>query len=303
MPRYEDEDSEYEERPRRSRPTPRAEDDERQRRESLIDRRMRAARGEDRDYEGDDDYAPRAAYPRAGGYAPAYRQPTSGMATALYALIGVLSVAVLAFMLAPRLLGSVIPDVNIPAAIEQVIATPTPTLIDRGGTIKQIRALNRLETQQISAERIVEAKNERGNAIDLVLGDRLLLIASGTVIAGVDMSKLREQDVTLSPDGSSITLNLPATEIFVRTLDNERTRVYERNTGIFTKADPELETLARQSAEVEILNAACETGVMQKAADEAERSLTQFLTLAGFTSVTVNATAGDCTAPVTVPVQ
>lgn len=301
MPRYEDEDTEYEERPRRSRPAPRNDENERERRESLIERRMRAARGEEYEYE-DDDYSPRAAFPRSG-YSPTYRQPTSSMATAFYALLGVLAVGVLAFMLGPRLLGSVIPDVDIPAAIQQVVATPTPTLIDRGGTIKQIRALDRLETQQISAERIIEAKNERGNILDAVTGDKLLLIASGTVIAGVDMAKLSDQSVTLSPDGNSITLNLPPTEIFVRTLDNERTRVYERTTGIFTKADPELETLARQSAEVEILNAACEADVMQKAADEAERSLTQFLTAVGFTSVTVNASAGPCTAAATVPVQ
>ena len=43
-------------------------------------------------------------------------------------------------------------------------------------------------------------------ATALLLSDRLLLIASGDVIAGVDLAKLKDSDVTISPDGKTMTL-------------------------------------------------------------------------------------------------
>ena len=51
---------------------------------------------------------------------------------------------------------------------------------------------------------------------------------------------------------------------------------------------------ARQEAERQILAAACENGIMQRAADEAKRSMEQFLRLLEFEQITVIATPGPC---------
>jgi hypothetical protein len=310
MEPYEEDDY----RPRRRRPgdadagaRQRQEDQRSSRRETIMQRRLRRARGEgadpelyadDEDYFEEDDEPPR--YRRAGrGYAPAYRSAGGGCASALlYLLLGGVAVLVVFLLIGRQLLGGF--TSGVPAQIRQIVATPTPTIRDRGGTIQQIRNLSRLETQSFSVERIVEAKVERGNILDTFLGDRLLLIASGTVVAGVDLSKLRDSDVTLSPDGKSISLRLPPSEIFGKALDNERTRVYDRQTGIFAKQQRDLETQARQEAENEILKAACEGNIMQKAADEAQRSMERFLKLLDFESVTVSASAGPCVATATV---
>ncbi|MBC8161328.1 MAG: DUF4230 domain-containing protein, partial [Roseiflexaceae bacterium] len=302
-PRAAEDETYADELPRRSRPAPRAIDESRPQRDSLIDRRMRVARGDDDFDDEHSGYAPRRPYAHNAEYAPSDRQPTGPFGTVLYTLLGLLAVGALALVLAPPLLGSVIPNVDVPAAIGQALATPTPTMIDRGGTILQMRDLSRIETQQFSAERVVEAQIARGNLTDHLFGDKLLLIARGTVIAGVDMEKIGDQDVTISPDGTRITVNLPPSEIFIRALDNDQTSIYSRTTGLFANQDPELETLARQNGEQEILAAACESGVMQKAADGAERTLMQFLTIAGFESVTVNAIGGECIAPSTVALQ
>jgi hypothetical protein len=111
------------------------------------------------------------------------------------------------------------------------------------------------------------------------------------------LGKLKDSDVTISPDGKSVTLRLPPSEIFSKSLNNDRTRVYDREQGILAPENKDLETQARLGAEAEILTAACEANVMQKAADEAQRSLEQFLRLLDFESVTVVATAGQCVAP------
>jgi hypothetical protein len=297
--RWEDED-EPEEPPRRR------DDSRSSRRDTLMQRRLRRARGEeaeaDDDYDDYDDY-PRSRYARARDYDRPYGG-SGCSASVLYLVLGAIAVFIVLVLLGREFLGGLGSlGTNVPQQIREVVATPTPTIRDRGGTIQQIRSLNRLETQSYSVERIVEASVERGNFLDTFLGDRLLLIASGTVVAGVDLSKLREGDVTISEDGERITLQLPPAEIFSKALDNERTRVYNRETGILADQQKDLETQARQEAESEILKAACEGGIMQKAADEAKRSMEQFLKLLDFESVTVTTSAGPCVAPPTVPMQ
>jgi hypothetical protein len=269
------------------------------RRDSLMQRRLRAARGEEADEGMFDEYddAPPPRYRSAPrrDYAPAPMGGGGCASAVLYVVLGAIAVVLLLALFGQQLLSRFVP--NVPAEIQRVVATPTTTLRDRGGTILQIRNLNRLETQVISIERVVEAKVERGNILDTLLGDRLLLIASGEVVAGVDLSKLKDSDITISPDGKSVTLRLPPSEIFSKSLNNDRTRVYDREQGILAPENKDLETQARLGAEAEILTAACEANVMQKAADEAQRSLEQFLQLLDFESVTVVASAGQCVAP------
>lgn len=294
------------ERPARRRPPPEreramarrgADDANAERRDGLIQRRLRAREGGyDDDYDDFD-----ASYNRSRSYAPAYGSSGGCATTALYLLLAVVTIGAVVVLAGPRIASALMPDLNVSERLVQVVATPTPTILDRGGTIQQVRSLNRLETKSYSIERVIDARVERGNPLDLVLGDRLLLIASGTVVAGVDLSKLSDADVTISPDGTQITLNLPPSEIFSKALDNERTRVYDRQQGIFAPENKDLETQARQQAEAEVLNAACEGGIMQQAAEEAQRSMEQFLRLLDFEQVTVTSTAGLCVAPATVP--
>jgi len=267
------------------------------RRDSLMQRRLRAARGEEAEPEVyEDDYAPPPRYTRARApYPPPYRSGNGCASAVLYLVLGGVAIVLLGLLFGRQLVSSFVP--NVPQQVRQLVATPTTTLRDRGGTILQIRNLNRLETQSFSVERVVEAKVERGNPLDLLLSDRLLLIASGDVIAGVDLAKLKDSDVTISADGKTITLRLPPSEIFSKSLNNDRTRVYDRQTGIFASENKDLETQARSAAEGEILQAACEGGVMQKAADEAKRAVEQFVRLLDFEVVNVIGTAGPCTAP------
>ena len=276
-------------------------DDYPRRRDSLMDRRLR--RAQDEEFYDDDYEEPRYSRPRVGGGGGGMGYGTVGgggcAGSVLYLLLGGIALLLVALIVGPQLMSNLVP--NVPQQVREIVATPTTTLRDRGGTILQIRSLNRLETQSFAAERVIEAKVERGNPLDLLLGDRLLLIASGEVVAGVDLSKLRDGDVTISPDGKSITLKLPPSEIFSKKLDNDRTRVYDRQQGVLSPDNKDLETQARSQAEVEILNAACESNIMQKAADDARRSMEQFLKLLDFAQVTVTSSAGPCVAPAGLP--
>ncbi len=191
------------------------------------------------------------------------------------------------------------PEPQTPAATPApviVIATPTVAVINRGGVLSQIAETLRLETEIVVGERIIEADRLTGTWKDALYGEQILLIASGTTIAGVDLRKVRAEDVTISPDGREITLNLPATEILVNTLDNARTHRYSTRRG-WLADNPDLETEARRRGEQEILTAACEAGILERAARSIQVGLSGFLYTLRFERVTINVPSGPCVAP------
>lgn len=313
-PRRRRPDDDDPERPRRRRPDDDDPEDQRPprservgppRRSGLVEQRLRArtADYDEDDYDDEDDYEPPPrAYARRRGSSPGYAGGGCAFQSLGLTLV-FLAIFALLFLVGRQMLAG--GTFSLPQQIGQVVAQPTPAIVDRGGTILQIRSLNRLETQSFSAERVIEAKVERGNALDMLLGERLLLIARGEVVAGVDLSKLRDSDVTISPDGKRISLRLPPSEIFSSRIDNANTRVYDKQSGVGTRLfgteNKDLESQARQGAEGEILKAACESQITQRAADEARRSIEQFLKLADFETVTVVAPAGACVAPAAAP--
>src|SRR3990172_7425336 len=74
---------------------------------------------------------------------------------------------------------------------------PTPTIIPDPVTyIHEIRSLARLETIQYSVEKVITAE-ERQGFFGILVGDRILFIAHGIVIAGIDMEKIQPEDMRL----------------------------------------------------------------------------------------------------------
>jgi hypothetical protein len=166
----------------------------------------------------------------------------------------------------------------------QQIFNPTPTIYpDPVTVVLQVRALARLESAQYTIEKVITAETGQG-ALAGLFGDRLLFVAHGEVIAGVDLSKLQADDIRVTPDGR-VTVILPAPEIFVATLDNDKSYVYDRQTGLFTNGDVNLETQARQVAEQEIERAALEDGILDLAARNAQAFLESLLLSLGFEEV------------------
>ncbi|MBI4760726.1 MAG: DUF4230 domain-containing protein [Chloroflexota bacterium] len=160
------------------------------------------------------------------------------------------------------------------------LLNPTPTIIPDPVTyINEIRALARLETIQYSVEKVISGQTG-GGTFEALFGDRILFVGHGKVIAGIDMEKLRPEH--LRYENGVLTVNLPPAEIFIATLDNEKSYVYDRETGLLTKPDPNLETLVRQKAEEEILKAALEDGILEQAQVNAEAYLLKFFAALGF---------------------
>lgn len=163
---------------------------------------------------------------------------------------------------------------------------PTPTILpDPVTIINQIRPLARLETIQYTIEKVITAEIGQ-NALAPLFGDRLLFVGHGYVIAGIDLSKIRSED--LSYEDGILVINLPKAEVFVATLDNNQSYVYDRETGLLTHGDTNLETTARQAAEEQIKQAALEDGILEQAQTNAEIYLESLLNELGYPEVSFN---------------
>ncbi len=161
---------------------------------------------------------------------------------------------------------------------------PTPTIIpDPVTIIHEVQALARLETIQYSVEKVITAETRQG-PFGFLFGDRLLLVAHGSVIAGVDLAEITESDISIDEKGM-VTLQLPPAEIFIAALDNEKTYVYDREVGFLRRGDVELESAARLAAEKEILEAALSDGILEQAQVNAQAYLVRLLGSLGFSNV------------------
>jgi hypothetical protein len=160
---------------------------------------------------------------------------------------------------------------------------PTPTVIpDPITIIHEIRSLARLETIIYSLEKIITAETRQG-FFKMLVGDRLIFVAHGEVIAGIDLNKLQPE--SLEVRNGVLYVQLPEAEIFVVAIDNEQSYVYDRQTGIFTHGEVNLETEARRAAENEIEKSALEDGILEIAAQNAESYLDRLFRELGFPEV------------------
>jgi hypothetical protein len=163
------------------------------------------------------------------------------------------------------------------------VLKPTPTILPNPVTIvRSVRSLARLETIEYAIEKVITAETGQG-ALASLFGDRLILVAHGEVLAGVDLNKLGPKDMWL--EGEVLYVDLPEAEIFEASLDNEKTYVYSRERGLLTRGGLSLEGNARSAAEDEIEKAAMENGILDQARRNAEAYLYGFLVQLGYPEV------------------
>jgi len=228
-------------------------------------------------------YVPAAGTPPPPPAAAPARRSTGNACIWLLALAAMV-------MLACGLLGAGMLNKGIGGLIGMVPAFPslmiTPTVIIQPqgpSVVEQVQALSRLETARYTVKTVLTGEST-GALPGGLTSDKILFIAYGNVVAGVDLSKLREEDVQVV--SGTVTMRLPTAEILSQSLDNSKSSVYDRQTGFFTKADPNLETQVRQRAEQEIVKQALEDGVLKTAQDNAETTLRTLLRGLHYNSVT-----------------
>jgi hypothetical protein len=170
--------------------------------------------------------------------------------------------------------------------VRQLTLPVTPVILPNPTTIiREINDLQRLETASFEFEKVITAETKQ-DVLWGLLGESVVFVANGKVFAGVDFSKMAESDLQVY-DPQTVYVHLPEAEIFsdIPILDNERSYVADRDTGLFTRADPALETQVRQEAEKAIREAADESEILERADNNARQYMIGFLSGLGFENI------------------
>ena len=152
--------------------------------------------------------------------------------------------------------------------------------------IMHIRGINKLASVTYTEQLIHKYETHRKSfALKKWLrNDSILMVAHGEIIAGIDLSKMQREDITIQ--GGTIQIRLPQPEIIMSKLDNEKTWIERRVSGRFANTK-DTETLARREAEQKMLQTASEGGILEEAFQRIQQPLTQFLSTAGFSQIDI----------------
>ena len=155
--------------------------------------------------------------------------------------------------------------------------------VDQPTVVHQIQQLQKLETVSYTMDKIIGGARDNPYLPKFLAGDRILLVVHGEVVAGVNLASIKSTDVNVQ--GHGISLHLPPAEVFSTRIDNAKSRVYSRDTGLFSSPDPNLESEVREEAERQLQQAALVDGILKSADQNARNTVTGMLTGLGFTQV------------------
>jgi hypothetical protein len=154
------------------------------------------------------------------------------------------------------------------------IDTSQPTVV------MEIRRLARLESVAFTMDKMVSGDREGRVLPAFLTGDHILLEVHGEAVAGVDLDQLKPADVQVQEH--AVHVHLPPAQVFTVGLDDQKTHVYSRNTGLLVPADPSLEGEVREQAVENLRQSALAAGILGKAHDNACSTVTKLLNGLGF---------------------
>lgn len=153
-------------------------------------------------------------------------------------------------------------------------------------TVQTVRELAELTTIEVVEFTSIEKGEDRG-WLNWATGDRIAMLVVARIGAGVDLAGITEEDISVDPEIGRAVVRIPSAEITYVAPDTEATQVYDRDTGLFTKGDPQLERAARLAAEEVLTLQALEGGLLANAEERAVVVLTNLIEGLGYTDVEV----------------
>jgi len=196
----------------------------------------------------------------------------------------VLGIVVVLVVLTPLMMRIALPPREVADAILDATVGKKEAPLDLTAIVTKVSELNRLETAQMRVMHVSQIQQSYGIIPDMLAGDSITLMAVGEVYAGVDLSRLRREDIREAGEGA-VVIRLPRAEVLVTRLNNDETKVLDRKTGAFRKADVGLEGRARVYAENGIREEALQKGILSLASTNAEKHIAELARQMGAKSV------------------
>jgi hypothetical protein len=150
-----------------------------------------------------------------------------------------------------------------------------PKIQSTATIVQQVQTLSELVTVKYVLEKVVILDD-----IKWYGENRVLLVAHGIVKAGVDLQEIKPEDVRV--EDKKILLKLPRARITDVYLDDQKTRVVDRSTGLLRAFDKDLEQNARRQAVDDLRIAARSNRIYEDAEERARLQLANLFHQLGY---------------------
>jgi len=147
------------------------------------------------------------------------------------------------------------------------LSSAPPRIQNTATMLKQVQTLSELVTVKYVLEKVVILED-----IKWYGENRVLLVAHGVVKAGVDLQEIKPEDVRVGD--KKVVVKLPPARITDVYLDDKKTRVVDRTTGLLRAFDKDLEQSARRQAVEDLSISARFNGINGDAEERARLQLT-----------------------------
>ena len=165
-------------------------------------------------------------------------------------------------------------------AAHSLAATPPSRIADTPSVVARVQGLHQLVSVKYVVEKVVLVEDAKWYG-----ESRLLMVAHGVAKAGVDLSRLDAKAVRA--DARRARVELPRPQLTDVYLDERRTQVVERSTGLLRAFDKDLEQDARRQAIDQVRLAVREAGILRDAEERARLQVAALLRQSGFEEVEV----------------
>ncbi len=160
--------------------------------------------------------------------------------------------------------------------------------------LKSLERLSEYRAASAQLQVIVDVEEDAEYLPSFILGEKTLLLAAGSVDAGVDFSGLDKNALRVSDNRRAVAITLPQPTLSKAELNLERTRVFDRDRGLLDRVgdalgenpsgERSLLLLAEEKLEAA---AAADSGLMSAARENTRTMLEGMMRGLGFRRVTV----------------
>ncbi|MBZ0281088.1 MAG: DUF4230 domain-containing protein [Anaerolineae bacterium] len=150
-----------------------------------------------------------------------------------------------------------------------------PVVITASVVLERIQGMSQLTSVRYNYSSVVTSEREMPELLQLLYGNKQVMIAVGHVNAGIDLSQLTALNIAI--DGSTLIVQLPAPALQDCFLNDQESYIMSQETGIFAEELPNLTTDARRYALEQFRDNAIAEGILNEANLRAQTIISDLL--------------------------
>ena len=160
--------------------------------------------------------------------------------------------------------------------------------------LKSITELSRYEAASGAFQVVIDLSKQTAFLPSFIEGSQTLFIGQGSVIAFVDFSQLKGNEIQVSPDRTAVTIRLPSAQLEPAALNVSQSYVYAQQQGLlnrigsFFAGNPNSQQEVYIAAQQKIETAAKHSPLLAEAEKNTRGMLDGMLGSLGFRQITIN---------------